>query len=281
MSGRYPIQLPVGTERARLFADLSSDALDLDALPDLSGWASRSGDLDLQLALAARAVKVAPAGIGPVDAGRIALRLDRTAGTVRLDEFSAELGSARVSVTANLDAKTGHAQAHVEAPQLDAVADLLDHVLPGRPTALLKERAGALSPANLDIALEAASTGGGALLPTTMAVDGTANGTRISAHLKPDRPGDLDPATTVVSAAITAEAPEASVLLQQFGVPITAVSGARGNLRAGGRGRADRRQGARLDGRRLRYEPGEPRLATRPCRSAARPNRGWAAAISA
>ena len=216
----------VGADRARFFADLSSDALDLDALPDLGGWASRSGDIDLQLALAARAVKVAPVGIGPVDAGRIVLRLDRTAGTVRLDEFSAELGSARVSATANLDPKTGHAQAHVEAPQLDAIADLLDHVLPGRPTALLKERAGALSPANLDIALDAASTGGGALLPTAVAVEGTANATRISANLKPDRPGDLDPATAVVSATITADAPEASILLQQFGLPITAVSGA-------------------------------------------------------
>ncbi len=224
LAGTLSYTRAVGADRARLFADLSSDALDLDALPDLGGWATHWGDLDLRLALAARAMKVAPAGIGAMDAGRIALRLDRTAGTVRLDEFSAELGSARISAVADLDAKAAHAQVHVEAPQLDVVADLLNHLLPGRPTALLKARSAALSPANLDFEVEASGTSSGALLPIALSVDGTANGTRISAQLKPDRPGDLDPANAEVSVGIAADGPEATTMLRQLGVPVAAVS---------------------------------------------------------
>src|SRR5262249_43145103 len=74
--------------------------------------------------------------------------------------------------------------------------------------------------ANLDLRLEGATSGDGSLLPTAVSVDGTMAGTHLSAQLKPDRPGNLDPATAVVSVDATAEASEATSLMRQFGVPL-------------------------------------------------------------
>ena len=73
LDGTFAFTRALGQERARLFADLSADALDLDALPDLSGPAAAAADTDLALTLDARAVRVARFGEGMIDAGHIHL----------------------------------------------------------------------------------------------------------------------------------------------------------------------------------------------------------------
>ena len=84
-AGTLSLTRAVGGERGRLFADLTSDALALDRLPDLSGVSSAAQGLDLDLALAARAVTMADAGadlaagrLGPIAAGNLVVKLVRT-----------------------------------------------------------------------------------------------------------------------------------------------------------------------------------------------------------
>ncbi len=224
MAGTLTFTRAVGNDRARLFADLTSDALNLDDLPDLGGAAAGFSDIDLDLALAARAMKVAPAGIGAVDAGEIALRLHKTAATAVLDNFSAALGSARVTATGRLDPDAAIMNAHVDAPQIDALAALLGRIMPGTLSKGLSARAANLSPAQVDLGLRAARSADGSLLPTSLMLDGMLNGTRVKATLDPDAPSDLDPATALVAIDLTAEGPHGLTLLRQIGFPSRAAT---------------------------------------------------------
>lgn len=209
----------VGRDRARLFADVTSDGLDIDELPDLGAASQAWADTDLDIAVAAHALKVQPAGLAAVDAGTLALRLHKTADRIALDTLSADLGSARLTATGSLDAHAGMLDAHVDAPELDTVSALLARLLPGAPTAWLAARAPALSPARLDLGVKAARADDGSLLPTGLTLDGTLNGTHVKAGLDPDTPGDLDPATAIFTLDLDAATPEGSLLVRQFGVP--------------------------------------------------------------
>ena len=222
--GTLSYTAPVGGDPGRIFADLGSDALDLDALPDVENSPVDWGSLDLDLTLKARAITVVPTGIGPVDAGQVALRLKKTGAQMRLDELSADIGSARVRASGTMDAGSGELDAHVDAPQLDAVAGALARLMPGRLTDLLRVRTPALSPARLDLHLGATRGGDGSLLPTTLTMAGTLNASRVTAELKPDHPGDLDPATATVAASLDAESGDGIALMRQIGLP--AASGA-------------------------------------------------------
>ncbi len=230
--GTLSYTAPVGGDPGRIFADLGADALDLDALPDIENSPVDWGGLDLDLTLKARTITVAPTGIGPVDAGQVALRLRKTGAQVRLDELSADIGSARVRASGMMDAGSGKLEAHVDAPQLDAVAAALAHLMPGRVTELVRARAPALSPARLDLHLGATRGGDGGLLPTTLTMTGTLNTSRVTAELKPEHPGDLDPATATVAASLDAESRDGIALMRQLGLPV-----APGTLQPMGAGR--------------------------------------------
>ena len=89
--------LPLGDERGRLFADLRSEALDVDALPDLSASADLLGDIDLSLALDAAKLHVARVGEAAVDGGSLSLKVTKTGDDFSLDRLSvAGLGGAAV-----------------------------------------------------------------------------------------------------------------------------------------------------------------------------------------
>ena len=215
----------VGTDRARLFADLGADALDLDDLPDVGGGAFDWSGLDLDVALTASAVKIASvtlgaAGAAPVEAGQIALRLHKTGDAARLDRFAADFGGAKLTATGTLDAATASAMVLVDAPDLGPIADLLAHAMPGSATTVLKSRAAELSPARLDLNVEALRGPDGGLLPNVLSVTGRANGTDIEAEVKPDRAGDLDPDTASVSARLLATSSQSLTLLRQLGLPL-------------------------------------------------------------
>ncbi|HEX4764794.1 MAG TPA: AsmA family protein [Lichenihabitans sp.] len=218
--GTLSYTAPVGGDPGRIFADLGSDALDLDALPDVENSPVDWGGLDLDLTLKARAITVVPTGIGPVDAGQVAFRLKKTGAQMRLDELSADIGSARVRASGTMDAGSAELDAHVDAPQLDAVAGALARLMPGRLTELLRARAPGLSPARLDLHLGATRGGDGGLLPTALTMAGTLNASRITAELKPEQPGDLDPATATVAASLDAESGDGIALMRQLGLPV-------------------------------------------------------------
>jgi len=261
-AGTLSFTRAVGAEPARLFADLTSDALDLGSLPDLSGAAAASRDLDLDLALAARTVTLsgaalpggASAGSGSLDAGHVALQLHKTGQDLKLDRLSLDIDGATVEATAVRTGTDAKAEAHVHAPRLDALARTLGDILPGSATAALRDRAATLSPFEGTFRVEAmAAPGDAALVPTRLGLDGTAGGTHVSAGWTPDRPDDgRDAATRAVTLSLDAAAPEAAGLLRQFGLAAgdaglgaARISGtARGSLAGGFAAEARARIGA-------------------------------------
>jgi uncharacterized protein involved in outer membrane biogenesis len=261
-AGTLSFTRAVGAEPARLFADLASDTLDLDNLPDLSGAAAASRDLDLDLALSARTVTLSGAalpggaatGPGSLDAGHVALQLRKTGRDLRLDRLSLDIGGATVEATAVRTGTDARAEAHVRAPKLDALAKTFGEILPGWITTALRDRAATLSPFDGTFRAEATVVSGeAALVPTRLDLDGSAGKTHVVGSWKPDHPDDgLDAATRPVTLSAHAGAPEATGLLRQFGLATgdaglgaASIEGtARGSLAAGFAAEARARIGA-------------------------------------
>ncbi|HWG07343.1 MAG TPA: AsmA family protein, partial [Beijerinckiaceae bacterium] len=210
----------LGGERARLFADLSADALDLDALPDLSGPSSALADADLELKFDARAVRVARFGQGVVDAGHIRLELSKTGQRAVLKNLSiANLGGANVTATGLATPDALRFEANLDADRLGDLAALLRRVTPGPAADLLAARATALSPAHLELTAAATKANGSSQL-SGLILTGTARGTQITASANPD---PTDP--QAISAKVTLDSADTPMLLRQFGmqtVPISA-----------------------------------------------------------
>ncbi len=223
-SGALAYTSAVGSERARLFADLTSPALDLDGVPELAGPAAAASDLDLVLSLEARAVRLARFGEGMVDAGRISGRITKTGPDFVLENFAiANLGGAQFSATGALGPAGAKLDARLDATRLVDLADLVKRIAPGRAADMLAARAVALSPARFNLKLEA--PGNSAKLGN-FTFDATARGTAIKGSARPD---PAKPGAILTSA--TLEAPEAASLLRQLGIDTIALSGAgRGRL---------------------------------------------------
>ncbi len=207
-----------GSERARLFADLSSDALALDGLPDLSAAAAASRDLDVDLSLAARAVTLASSSAGAVAAGHVALRVTTSRDAARLENLTLDLDGGRLDATASRDPRGARGELHVSAPQFGPLADAVTPLLPAAAASALRARGAVLSPVDATMRVEAAAEPDGALAPTAFALAGTAGGTRIDAALRPDGPAaGRDAAHRSVAVSLRAEATEGTDLLRLLG----------------------------------------------------------------
>ncbi len=219
----------VGLEKARLFADLTSDALDLDGLPELAGPARLAADMDLSLALDARAVRLARFGADFVDSGHIALKLVKDATSVRLERFAIDnVGGANLAASGVIDAGRAHLDARVDAARLGDLAGLLQRIAPGALADSFARRATALSPARLSLAVRG-QDGEAGLLLKELRIEGTARGTRLALSAQ------AAPEATDVSAQ--ADNPDAVMLLRQLGfdtLPLAGNGAARLQLRAKG-----------------------------------------------
>lgn len=205
-SGALAFTRAQGSERARLFADLTSDALDLEDLPELAGPARLSSDMDLSLALDARAVRLERLGASTVDAGRISLRLVKSAQDVNLEKLAIEnIGGANVSAQGRFGVAGADVSARVDAQRLNDLANILQRLAPGAATDALAERAIALSPLKLDAQLR----GRGLEAIEDLRIEGTARGTKLNLALKPTSGG------TEINAL--AENNDAGLLLRQIG----------------------------------------------------------------
>lgn len=228
-TGSAAFTAPVDDKPARLYADLSSAALDLDGLPDLRGPARALQDADLNLSLDARAVRLARVGGGMVDSGRIRAKVTRTGGVLELERLSVEnLGGATLSATGRADPTGGRLAASLEAQRLVELAALARRIAPGPLAEMFAERAVAFSPARLDFSAEAAARDGGLEL-RTLRVEGSARGSRINATAWP--------AGDAVELELEARSTDTPIFLRQFGVesaPVSGVPASRITVRAAG-----------------------------------------------
>lgn len=228
-AGSLGASAAVAGEPARVFADLTSPALDLDGLPDLRGPASALRDVDLNLSLDARAVRLARVGLAMVDSGRIRVRATRTKGVLDLERLSVEnLGGASLTAEGRFAPSGAQVRGRLEAQRLVELSDLLRRVAPGPAADLFAERAVALSPARIELSAEtdAASDAGGV---RAVRIDGVARGTRLVGSVRPLGEG--------VQLEVDAESADTPIFLRQLGIEGAPVPGLpRSRLKVSARG---------------------------------------------
>ena len=212
LKGAAAFTRAVGSERARLFADMNSDALDLDGAPDLTTPGAALADMDFSLGLEARAVRLARFGEGMIDAGRIRLKATRTGETIRLETLSlADIGGASVEANGAIGPTAASFAGRLDAQRLSDLAALLQRVAPGPWSQALAERAVALSPARLTFTGDASRGPDAALRIGSIRLNGTARGTKIEATIKPE----VDARN--INGVLAIESADASQLIRQFG----------------------------------------------------------------
>ena len=220
LNGAMAFTRTLGAERGRLFMDLRSDALDVDALPNLDASSALIGDVDLALALDAAKLRVARVGGSAVGSGSLSLRLTKTGDYISLDRLSiADLGGAAVEARGASGTQGRWLSVQLKADRLREFAALVGRVAPGRVSSLLVQRADALSPAKATFEARASGSEAGATLLDSVRAEGSAGQTQFT--LKAARaPGGAG----VVVANFTLDAAEGAALLQQIGLKPIAIS---------------------------------------------------------
>jgi uncharacterized protein involved in outer membrane biogenesis len=224
----------VGADRDRLFLDLTTDALDLDALPNFAAAGDFLSAVDLSLALEARAFRIARFGEGPVESGLLTLKLAKTGDDVTLDHLAiADLGGATISANGALKPNERWLNIDIDAQRLRDLALLARRVAPSALSQALVDRAGALSPAKLTLMARSSSAAKeNVFAPDSLSIRGLVGETRVATKI--DRASD---AGDSLVAEFSLDAPEVSPLLRQLGlqaVPLTGLG--RGSITARARG---------------------------------------------
>jgi uncharacterized protein involved in outer membrane biogenesis len=212
----------VGSDPPRLYADLTSSGLDLDALPDVSGILNAGQALDAIVSLDAKAIKLNRTGQSPIEAGPMRLALRKTGDKVKLERFDlANFGGADLSASGTSSQEGGALNLGVNADHLSDLADVAARIAPGPWTSLIASRAVALSPAKLTIDLGAKTTAKGGFDLTFLSLKGMAGATRLDGDWTPE---PLDP--KMFSATLLLDAPDSAPFLRQLGLSVEPV----GNL---------------------------------------------------
>ncbi len=214
LSGTLAYTKAVGPDAARLFADLSAPALELDSLPDLSGLARRTEAMDLALRLDAHAVRLSATQAGEIDAGRIVLKFDRTGSDSKLENLTVTgIDGADLTASGQWNGHAGDAAVKLDAEQLDGLVGLLRRFVPGSTLNFLADRAAVFSPAHLNLGADI-KMNGDTFGFQALSLDGTAGETTISGKADPD---PQDPAA--FDLALRFDAKDSTDLLEQIGVP--------------------------------------------------------------
>jgi hypothetical protein len=229
LTGAVAYTTPVGADHGRLFVDLKSDGLDLDALPELNAGAGLLADADLSLSLDAAKLRVGRPGDEAIDGGSLALKLVKTGAELNLEKFSlAGLGGASVEASGVMGPKARRVSLIVDAEKLGDFAALFARVAPGDPSRWLVARADALSPTKAT--LEAWSVDLSVPGLDSIKAQGSAGATQFTFAAK--RSGDA------ADVSVALDATDSAALMRQFGL---AADGAatRAHLEASAKGRFD------------------------------------------
>lgn len=233
LSGAMAFTRPLGEERGRLFMDLRGDALDVDALPNLSASADLVGDIDLSVALEAAKLRVARVGEAAIDSGSLSLKVTKSGSEFSLDRFSvAGLGGAAIEARGASGSQGRWLSVQLNTDKLRDFAAMIGRVAPGPLSRSLMQRAGALSPAKATFEARGAGArpNGGGVFDSVRA-QGSAGQTQFAfkAERSPETGGG-------VAATLTLDAAEGGALLRQFGVGASSVSSGRARIDASANG---------------------------------------------
>jgi hypothetical protein len=237
LTGAMAFTLPLGAERGRLFTDLRSDALDVDALPNLSASAGFIGDIDLSLALEAARLRVARVGEAAIDGGSLSVKMTKTGGELSLDRLSvAGLGGASIEVRGASGPQSRWLTVQLNADKLRDVAAMVGRIAPGPLSRLLVQRADVLSPAKATFEARAAGQGlAGGFGFDSLKAQGSAGQSQftLKAGRSSENAGGL-------AATFTLDSPDGAALLRQIGLKPSSVSGGPARFEASANGRWDK-----------------------------------------
>jgi hypothetical protein len=213
LSGTLAYTQAVGPEPARLFADLSAPALELDSLPDFSGLARQTAAMDLALRLDAHAVKLSETQAGEINAGHIVLKFDRSGSDAKLEDLAvSDISGADLTASGQWNGHAGNINVKLDAERLDGLVGLLRRFVQGPSLSFLADRAAVLSPAHLTLDAEAKMNGDTFGL-NGLNLTGTAGQTTISGNAAPD-PQDA----AAFNLTLHFDAKDSTTLLEQIGV---------------------------------------------------------------
>ena len=223
LTGPLAFTSPVGADPGRLYMDLSSDSLDVDALPNLSAGAAMVDGLDLSVSLKTNALHVARLGEATIDSGSLMVKVEKSGPKVTLDRLSVtNLGGASVEAQGAYGPDGATATGHLSADRLGDFALLVSRLAPGDWSRALTERAPLLSPASL--AFEARGASGGASRLDSLTANGTIGKTQARLALEPGPKGDGQILT------LDLDSPDAGALLHQLGLGATAAQSGHGHI---------------------------------------------------
>ena len=200
------------SDKAKITANLASDALDLDSIPDLSALTPLAADAEMQLNLDARTVKFAKVGQGQLEAGHITLDLARSDDALNINRLKFDnIGGANLEISGSVSPRATNLTAKADAQKLDEMTKLLARLFPGSVTQTLKSRAALLEPLHLEVTAQ--STGDLTDIRTVQKLDisGISGGSRISLSHKSDGTG--------LSLNAKIQADDITRLFAQSGIP--------------------------------------------------------------
>ena len=230
LTGSIAFARPAGAEPGRLDMDLSSDSLDVDALPGGSASAALIGGLDLSLSLKAKALHVNRLSDTEIDSGSLALKVVKSGPNISLDRLNVtDLGGADLDAEGAVGRDGLSLSGRLRADRLRDFAALVSRLAPGDWSRTLAERADALSPATLAFEAHGNPVAGGAPVLSSLKAKATLGQTQAAIGLEPDSGAGRQLLT------VNLDSPDASALLRQLGVKTIGASG-RGRiaLRASG-----------------------------------------------
>ena len=236
-NGGIVYRLPTADRNGRLYLDLATDALDIEAAPNVEAGLAWLGASDLDFRLTADALRVARVGLASVSGGSLVVRATKQGGKFTLEKLSlAHLGGASIEAEGEASASGRWARARVDAARLDDFAALLARAAPGPLTSWLLQRAGDLGAAKVNF--EARRDGpplDGPFPLDFLKAEGTAAGARFGLTLS-RAPAPVD----AIAADATLDAPDAGALLRKLGLDVASGPAARAQLSASGTGQWDR-----------------------------------------
>ncbi|HME84688.1 MAG TPA: hypothetical protein VKG91_09100 [Roseiarcus sp.] len=225
LEGSLAFTSPIGADSGRLTMDLSSDLLNVDALPNVDAARALIGGLDLSLSLRARTLHVARLNDTEIDSGSLSLKVTKSGPNITLDRLSvADLGGANLDVQGAIGQDGIAATGHLRADRLRDFALLVARLAPGEWSRALTERAALLSPTALAFEAHGVSGAVGAAAISSLKASGSIGQTQATFSLDPGTRDDRQILT------VSLDSPDSVALLRQLGLSGASVASGRGHV---------------------------------------------------
>ncbi len=230
----------------RLYLDLASDALDIEAAPNIEAGLAWLGDTDLDFSLKANTLRVARVGLASMQGGSLVIRATKIGSKFALERLSlADLGGASIEAQGETSPSGRWTILKLDAGRLGDFAALLARAAPGALTRWFLQHADDLGSAKATFEARRDGPPIAAAFPLDfLKADGEIAGSRFALTLS-RAPAPVD----AIAAQATLDAPDAGALLRKLGAKISPGAAGRAVLSLNGSGQWESgfEGGARLD----------------------------------